>query len=171
MNLILDTTQEHLGKRIVEELLRSGKRQTEFERIDTTTMQISHCIGCNHCWLKTPGICSIKDDYAPILKKMSGAGQVWFVSDTRFGFLSYQTKNIVDRVLPLATMNLKFKDGQMRHVMRYDHQPDFGIVFAGDGDRDYLNWWCQRMALNFGSRSLGVFHVEQMQEAIKCMWS
>lgn len=169
MNLILDTTKEHFGTGIMEELLRSGKQRTEFERIDTTGLQILPCIGCNYCWLKTPGICSIQDDYAPILKKMSDAEQIWFVSDTRFGFLSYQTKNLVDRVLPLATMNLKFKNGQMRHVMRYSHQPDFGIVFAGNGDRDYLNWWCQRMALNFGSRSLGVFSTEQMKEAIRCM--
>ena len=29
-------------------------------------MNISHCVGCNCCWLKTPGICVIKVDYEQI---------------------------------------------------------------------------------------------------------
>lgn len=169
MKLMIDTTKERIGKQILEELFHSGGNLDEFELIDTTGMHISHCIGCNHCWLKTPGICAIKDDYAPILKKMSKADQVWLISDTRFGFVSYQTKNIVDRVMPLATMYLKIKDGQMRHVMRYDHQPDFGIIYTGEGNQDYLNRWCQRMALNFGSRSLGAFREEHRKGAISCM--
>lgn len=169
MKLMIDTTKERIGKQILEELFHSGGNPDEFELIDTTGMHISHCIGCNHCWLKTPGICAIKDDYALILQKMSKADQVWLISDTRFGFVSYQTKNIVDRVMPLATMYLKIKDGQMRHVMRYDHQPDFGIIYTGEGNQDYLNRWCQRMALNFGSRSLGAFREEHRKGAISCM--
>lgn len=110
MILLIDTTKEHLGKQMAE-LLQRGKNQTEFELIDTTGMHISHCMGCNYCWLKTPGICVIKDDYELLLKKMSKAAQVWFISDIQFGFLSYQTKDIVDRVMPLVTMHLEFKGG------------------------------------------------------------
>lgn len=169
MVLMIDTTKENIGEKISEELFHSGGNPAEYELIDTTGMHISHCVGCNYCWLKTPGICALKDDYEPILKKMSNASQVWLISDTRFGFVSYQTKNIVDRVMPLATMYLKFKDGQMRHVMRYEHQPDFGIIYTGDGDQAYLERWCQRIALNFGSQSLGVFSIEQKKEAVSCM--
>lgn len=169
MILLIDTTKEHLGKQMAQELLRCGKNETQFEWIDTTSMHISHCIGCNYCWLKTPGICAIQDDYEPILKKMSKAGQVWLISDIQFGFLSYSAKNIVDRVMPLVTMYLQFKDGQMRHVMRYEHQPDFGVVYSGDGNHAYLNRWCGRMALNFGSRSLGAFPKESIKEAVSCM--
>lgn len=169
MVLMIDTTVEHIGKQIAEELLHSGADPAGFELIDPVGMNISHCAGCNYCWLKTPGICVIKDDYAPILQKMSKADQVWLISDTHFGFVSYQTKNILDRVMPLVTMYLKFKDGQMRHVMRYDHQPDFGIIYTGDGDQAYLERWCGRVALNFGSSSLGVFPAENGKEAVSCM--
>lgn len=167
--LMIDTTEKHLGKQLAEELFHSGKDPAEFRLIDTTAKQISHCVGCNDCWLKTPGICAIKDDYEPILKKISKADQVWLVSDTHFGFVSWQTKNIVDRILPLATMYLKFKDGQMRHVMRYDHQPDIGVIYTGNGDQAYLERWCQRTALNIESRSLGVFSESSKKEAILCM--
>ena len=169
MVLMLDTTANHIGKVIAEELLGSAENAVEFELIDTAGMHISHCVGCNYCWLKTPGICAIQDDYEPILRKMSGAEQVWLVSDTHFGFVSWQTKNIVDRIMPLVTMYLKFKDGQMRHVMRYDHQPDLGIIYTGDGDQAYLERWCGRTALNLGSRSLGVFSEERRKEAVSCM--
>lgn len=169
MILLIDTTGKQIGEQVAEELLDSGKNPDEFGWIDTAGMHISHCVGCNYCWLKTPGICAIKDDYEPILKKMNKADQVWLISDTHFGFVSYQTKNIVDRVMPLATMYLKFQDGQMRHVMRYDHQPDIGILYTGDGDQAYLERWCQRTTLNLGSHSLGVFPAEHRKEAISCM--
>ncbi|MCI8677979.1 MAG: flavodoxin family protein [Lawsonibacter sp.] len=169
MILMLDTTANHIGKVIAEELLGSAENAVEFELIDTAGMHISHCVGCNYCWLKTPGICAIQDDYEPILRKISVADQVWLVSDTHFGFVSWQTKNIVDRIMPLVTMYLKFKDGQMRHVMRYDHQPDLGIIYTGDGDQAYLERWCQRTALNLGSRSLGVFSESSRREAVLCM--
>ena len=127
MNLMIDTTREHIGEQIQRELLSRGAARSGFERIDTTGIRISHCIGCNYCWLKTPGVCAIQDDYEPVLKKMSKADQVWLITDTHFGFVSHQTKNIVDRVMPIVTMYLKIQDGQMRHVMRYEHQPDIGI--------------------------------------------
>ncbi len=169
MVLMIDTTTSHIGEQVVEELLQRGANPTEFELIDTTGMRISHCVGCNYCWLKTPGICAVKDDYEPILKKMNRADQVWLISDTHFGFVSYQTKNIVDRVMPLVTMYLKVKDGQMRHVMRYDRQLDIGVIYTGDGDQAYLEWWCKRTALNLGSRSLGVFEEARRKEAVLCM--
>lgn len=169
MNLMIDTTKVHIGKHLAEKVLQNGGNASKFQWIDTSGMQISHCIGCNYCWLKTPGVCAIKDDYLPILQKMSKADQVWLITDTRFGFVSYQAKNIVDRIMPLVTMNLKIQDGQMRHVMRYDHQPDFGIIYTGDGDQAYLNQWCQRVALNFGSHSLGAFPAKNCEEAISCM--
>lgn len=100
---------------------------------------------------------------------MSGADQVWLVSDTHFGCVSWQTKNMIDRIMLLATMYLKFKDRQIRHVIRYDHQPDIGIIYIGDGDQAYLERWCQRMALNFERRSLGVFSESRGKEAVSCM--
>ena len=169
MVLMVDTTAKHIGKAISEELLRSGKNAAKFELIDTAGMHISHCVGCNYCWLKTPGVCSIRDDYEPILRKINEADQVWLISDTHFGFVSWQTKNIIDRIMPLITMYLKFKDGQMRHVMRYNHQPDIGIIYTGDGDQAYLERWCQRTALNLGSRSLGAFSETNRKEAVSCM--
>ncbi len=61
MVLMVDTTTKHIGKAIAEELLRSGENSAGFELIDTAGMRISHCVGCNYCWLKTPGVCATLD--------------------------------------------------------------------------------------------------------------
>ena len=139
------------------------------EWVDASTLNISHCIGCNYCWLKTPGICTIKDDYEILLKKMIHADELWVISDTSFGFISFRAKNIFDRVMPLVTMYLQFKGDEMRHIMRYDNQLDVGIIYSGDGDQKYLERWCKRTALNFGSESLGVFSEDKLKEAVSCM--
>ena len=70
---------------------------------------------------------------------------------------------------PYTCLLYTSKDGQMRHVMRYDHQPDIGIIYTGDGDQAYLEQWCKRTALNLESNSLGAFPAEHRKEAVLCM--
>ena len=167
MVLIVNTTSDHL---LTEEL----KKQTDDKGIDTEIvetdgMRISHCIGCNFCWLKTPGRCSIKDDYEIILKKVIHADQLWVISDTALGFLDHKGKNIFDRILPIATMYLQFAGDQMRHVPRYDKRTDVGIIYKGEPEADYLKRWSERAAINFESRSLGVYSADEIKEAVSCM--
>lgn len=169
MILLLDTTTEKTGKTVAEELLSSGKTETDFEWVDTVGMNISHCIGCNCCWLKTPGKCVIKDDYEAIMLKILHADQVWLISDTRFGFVTYQTKKLVDRIMPLITMYLRFKGTQMRHVMRYKHRSDFGLIYTGEGNQEHLEFWIKRVALNMDAKSPGAFDLSHIKEAVSCM--
>lgn len=167
MILIVDTTRSHAGRRLLEEL--EGERLAACEWLDATKLKILPCIGCNYCWLKTPGICAVKDDYAEILQKSVRAEQLWIVADTRFGFLSHEGKNVVDRLLPLLVMNLHFKGGEMRHIPRYERLPDLGVVYCGDGDKAYLERWTGRMALNLASGSLGAYSIDEIEEAPICI--
>lgn len=132
-------------------------------------MKISHCIGCNHCWLKTPGICTIKDDYEIILKKILQHEKIVFITETKFGFVSYKTKNLVDRIMPIATMYLQFVNGQMRHVPRYDIRPQMGIIYTGNAEHAYLERWMERTTLNLESTSLGVFSLEEGRGILSCI--
>ena len=167
MILIVNTTADtDLSGNIEKELIR---KKAGFEIVEAASMKISHCIGCNHCWLKTPGICSIKDDYEIILKKIISADQFWVISDTALGFMDHKGKNIFDRVMPLVTMYLKISGGQMRHIMRYGKQADIGLICRGSMDREYLSRWAERCALNFGSRSLGIYPAGEWKEAAACM--
>lgn len=167
MVLIVNTTSDLSVTESLKSLAEEKKIDAEI--VEAGSMNISHCIGCNHCWLKTPGVCAIKDDYEIILKKIIHADQLWVISDTALGFLDHKGKNIFDRILPIATMYLRFRGDQMRHVPRYDKRTDIGIIFGGNPDREYLKRWSERAALNFESRSLGVYGKDEIKEAVSCM--
>ena len=150
MNLVLNT----IGVSIDNDAIRSLIQENDIEVIDTSDMKIAHCMGCNQCWLKTPGICAIKDDYEIILKKLIQAENLWLVSDTRFGFLDYKGKRVMDRIMPMLNMTIGFRDGLMRHELRY-HPLNIGLLYLGDAEQSMMEDWCKRTAVNIGGQSLG----------------
>ena len=170
MILIVNTTTDtSITEKIREALDAKSSGNKDFEIVEAGTMRISHCVGCNECWLKTPGICALKDDYEQIFSMLVHADQMWLISDTALGMVDHKGKNIIDRMIPLATMYLRFKKKQMRHVPRYKQRTDVGLIYRGDGEREYLDRWNKRVTLNLDSRSLGVFPAEEVKEAIACM--
>lgn len=140
-----------------------SNRDGEVEIIDTTSMKIAHCVGCNQCWLKTPGICAIKDDYEEIIKKLVGVENLWIVSDTRFGYLDFKGKRVMDRIMPMLNMTIGFRDGWLRHELRY-HPLNIGLLYKGAADQTMMEDWCRRTAANIGGRSLGAFPIHSDNE-------
>ena len=168
MVLIVNTTSDIS---ITEEIKkRAAENGVDLDMVEAAGLNISHCIGCNYCWLKTPGKCSIKDDYEIILKKIIKADQLWVISSSALGFIDHKGKNIFDRILPVMTMYLKFTGDQMRHVARYDRKTDIGIIYKGEADREYLDRWLKRAALNMAGDSLGVYTSDEVKEAAACMF-
>ena len=159
--LVIDS----IGSPLTNEIAgRMRKENQAVKVIDASNKKISPCIGCNNCWLKTPGICSIKDDYEEILKAMLLHERIIFVGAISLGFIDYRLKNIVDRMLPMATMMIHIVDGQERHVLRYDKHFEFGLLYDGDGNREYLNYWMERFTLNFSATSLGAYPIREYNE-------
>lgn len=141
-------------------------KDKEMEIVDTSDMKIAHCMGCNQCWLKTPGVCAIKDDYEEIIKKQVETENVWIVSDTHFGFLDYKGKRLMDRIMPMLNMTVGFRDGWMRHEMRY-HPLNIGLLYKGDADQAMMEDWCKRTAANIGGQSLGAIALQVKTEKCK----
>lgn len=127
-------------------------------------MKLAPCVGCNACWLRTPGICALRDDYEKILKAVLQHDATILLSATALGFIDHRAKNIVDRMLPLATMYTRVVDGQMRYVPRYEKRFRFGLVYSGTADAVYLAQWLSRFALNFNGVSIGAFPIEKCGE-------
>lgn len=151
MTLVINTLDTNDSTEDINALL---PKEQDVETVNTSGMNISHCLGCNQCWLKTPGVCAIKDDYEKIVRKLVGAQNLWIVSDTRFGFLDYRGKRVMDRIMPMLNMNIEFRDGWMRHQLRY-HTLNVGVIYKGKGDQQLLDEWCERAAVNLGGHSLG----------------
>ena len=167
MILVVNTTSD---TSVTEEIRKhAADKSIDIDIVEASELKISHCIGCNFCWLKTPGECAIKDDYEIILKKLIHADQYWVISDTALGNIDHKGKNVFDRILPILTMNLQFVDGQMRHISRYGKNADVGLIVRGETDKEYLERWTERAALNLESKSLGVFGASEIKEAVSCM--
>ena len=93
-------------------------------------------------------------DYEVILKKLTQADNLWLVSDTCFGFLDHKGKRVMDRIMPMLNMTIGFRDGWMRHELRY-HALNIGLLYKGDADQTMMEDWCNRTAANIGGHSHG----------------
>ena len=127
------------------------------------------CVGCNACWLVTPGVCSIRDGYEELLKAYLEYDATVFLAGTALNFVDHRMKNIIDRLLPLATMYIHIVDGQCRHVPRYGKRLRFGLLYKGVADEAYLREWMDRVMLNLGGSSIGVFPITQAEEVHACI--
>ena len=127
------------------------------------------CGGCNACWLRTPGICSVKDGYEELLKAYLQADAVVFLAGTALNFVDYRMKNVIDRILPLATMHIHIVKGECRHVPRYEKDLRFALLYSGEADHDYLNRWMDRVMLNLGGESIGVYPIANAEEVSLCI--
>jgi len=159
MTLVLNTLEGDYSEQIKDLLAAKG---SEVEIVNTAEMKIMHWAGCNICWLKTPGVCAIKDDYEIILKKLVVADGFWVVADTKFGFIDYRGKRVLDRLVPMLNMYIEIRDGWERHQLRY-HPLNFGVIYKGNGNKELLEEWSERVAMNLGGHSLGVFALEESQ--------
>lgn len=137
--------------------------------INTYERNFSPCVGCNACWLRTPGVCSIKDTYDELLKAYLEYDSTVFLCGTALNFVDYRMKNVIDRVLPLVTMYTCIVDGQFRHVPRYDKNFRFGLLYSGEADNAYLNRWMDRVMLNFMGENLGAYPIESAKEVLSCI--
>ena len=156
MTLVLNTLEGDYSEQIKELL---AAKDSEVDIVNTAEMKIAHCVGCNMCWLKTPGVCAIKDDYEIILKKLVATDNLWVVADTKFGFVDYRGKRVLDRLVPMLNMYIEIRDGWERHQLRY-HPLNFGVIYKGNGNREMLEEWSMRVARNMAGKSLGVIAMD-----------
>ena len=143
--------------------IQTLKNAAKIQVIHAFEQSFRPCVGCNACWLVTPGVCAIKDGYTELLKAYLQSDAVLFLSDTALNFVDYRMKNLIDRLLPLVTMYIRIADGQCRHVPRYDKKVRFGLLYKGAADHDYLNRWMGRVMLNFDGESLGAYPIENAE--------
>jgi multimeric flavodoxin WrbA len=135
--------------------------KNDAEVLYTDTYNIGYCLGCTYCWLKTPGKCAKKDDWEILFKKFLKSDYVIFLTEAKLGFVSHKMKNIVDRLIPLATPYTKIYKGEARHVSRYKKCWNVGLIYSGNGDKNFLNEWMGRFTLNIFSKSLGAYNIDE----------
>ena len=74
---------------------------------------------------------------------------------TEFDSLFFLILTVVFSIfLPMLNMNIEFRNGRMRHSIRYAPL-NVGLIYKGHGVQDMLEEWCERSADNLGGHSLG----------------
>ncbi len=91
-------------------------------------LDLHACTGCFHCWTKTPGICTLKDDGAEVCRGVVAADLVLFASPVIMGHVSALMRRANERFLPLLLPYIQVVEGECRHASRYDKRPKLGLV-------------------------------------------
>ena len=125
-------------------------------------MKIQPCSGCCNCWVKTPGLCSFKDDADKNARAFLAADLVILASPIIMGFISAITKNAMDRIIPLIHPYLIEVNGEVHHMKRYDAYPRLGLLLekescTDDEDMTIIHDIFKRAAINMHS-SLDFVH-------------
>jgi hypothetical protein len=101
---------------ITKELRNRGLDTTPFA---LATMNIKPCRGCFSCWVKTPGVCIIRDDEEAVLRNLATSELTVWLTPITFGGYSPELKKALDRAIPILLPFFKKVHGEIHHPQRY----------------------------------------------------
>lgn len=106
---------------ILQEFLKgAGSRGTECEKIYLKEKKINPCMGCNTCWMETPGACIFKDDMPELLYKVRESDILVYVTPLYNYNVTSLLKAFQERLHLLFDPHL-VKDGELyRHPRRFE---------------------------------------------------
>lgn len=128
-------------------------------------LNINYCTGCWDCWMKTPGLCAIKDDQEQIIRYIPHVDHLVFLSPILLGYESALTKVFKDRFIPVAHPYIRIHNGEQHHYPRYEKMPNLSFIGIEDehtiqADIDLIKQTYERVSLNFDSE-LSKFHTSK----------
>jgi multimeric flavodoxin WrbA len=149
-----DAAFEGYLKRLVSDLMAKGNRVAV---LDLRSMDISYCIGCWGCWVKTPGECVNRDDSGAVLREIVNGDFLLMASPVIMGFPSALLKKMMDRMIPIVLPYVEMVRSEVHHVARYSKYPLMGLLLAkradtDDGDVRLISDIFGRTALNMKTR-------------------
>jgi multimeric flavodoxin WrbA len=119
----------------IESIQENINRLIDIDLVDLRIHDIrsegsKHCKGCWNCWWKTPGRCIHKDDIEKSYGDFINSDQAVVMVGIKSGFLNYQSKRFLDRLIPIIHPYIDYINNEFTHRLRYDHYPH--IIFALD---------------------------------------
>lgn len=119
-------------------------------------LNINYCTGCWDCWVKTPGLCAIRDDQEEIIKYIPHVDHMIFLSPIILGYESSLIKKFKDRFIPVAHPYIRIHKGEQHHYPRYENLPDLSFIgiedaYTAQEDIELIKFTYQRVCLNFDS--------------------
>lgn len=119
-------------ERILKPFL-DGAREAgaDIELVYAQEKKIKPCMGCNKCWLKTPGRCCQKDDMRGLIGIMRESEVIVLASPIYVGGMTGQMKTFLDRMTPVSLPFIEVIDGYSTHS-RPEGSKLKGVVFISN---------------------------------------
>lgn len=159
MILLIHDLKVEEGKRLVS----TYEKETIVVADDGT---INHCVGCFGCWTKDPGSCVIKDKYSNMGSLLGACTELHIVSECVYGGFSPFIKNVLDRSISYVHPDLRMREGQTHHRLRYDRPFKIYVWFYGQAITENERETAQRLAkansINMGCQLAEVSFVEDL---------
>jgi multimeric flavodoxin WrbA len=129
---------------------------------------IHNCIGCFGCWIKTPGVCVLKDGYNHITESLCKCSELIIISRCMYGSYSPFIRNVWDRSLPYLLPYFVTRNGETHHTPRYGNKFNLTVHFYGDditeAERETAKALVAANGVNFYSKENSVYFHKNPQE-------
>ncbi len=106
------------------------------EILTVSKMNIKPCIGCFHCWKKTPGKCCISDDMASVIDKILASDMIIWSFPLYYYGLPSHLKALMDRQLPMSLPFMEKGENAPEsgsHPPRYDMSEKRWVIISTCG--------------------------------------
>jgi len=148
-----DSRMSGYVEELVKALMTRGHTVNEFRLHE---MKIKYCTGCFGCFVKTPGVCLIKDDAEKVCREYIQSDLAIMASPVITGFTSALLKRVQDRLIPAILPFVEVIHGEFHHPARYDTLPLLGLLLekgddTDDEDIDIITSIYQRVVINLHS--------------------
>lgn len=126
--------------------------------------EITPCIGCWDCWLKTPGKCVMTDRMSESYSDFVNSDTVILLLDTAQGFINHRGKAFIDRSIPHFHPYIKLVRGEAQHLSRYEKLPEIVYYFEQDGlsseEEETIEDYLYRTAYQFQTKGYRIENLE-----------
>ncbi len=95
---------------------------------DLMNKEISTCLECEDCFVKTPGKCVIEDDHFLIMRDYITSDIVFWIAPISFGSYGANVKRVMERFQPLLVPSIEKTKGKYRYKKRYLKYPKVMII-------------------------------------------
>ncbi len=137
-----------------------SENNTEIDEFIVSEDLIKPCTGCFACWVKTPGVCIIKDMGRDTARAYINSDVTVILTSILYGCYSADIKLVMDRLIPDILPFFKKIEGEVHHMPRYKKYPELvviGIQKKSDaGEAETFKKLVQRNVINLQKKETTV---------------
>ena len=98
------------------------------EIIHLASQKIAHCLGCLHCWFRTPGVCRHDDDMRDLMERLFDSDLMVFASPVYVDGMTGQMKTMFDRFCAYTPPFFEVEGSRSYHPRVSDRNPRVVVI-------------------------------------------